>query len=258
MAGPEEKILLLTRPPAIVQHEAHCAESFREQASGMARGVMKKTQRRDVPHSESRREAMVRLTQVSALALAGALAEPAKAETEKPNLQAAPAAGNASFYHPIATGTSPNAFNAKQFAILSVLVDMMIPRTDTPGAADAGVHWYVDRIAGDKLEVREKLSQGLTWLDDESHRRFGKDFVEADAADRARLLTMISDLPEANSADARLASGRDFFRQVKAMTIQGYYQSEIGMMEELHWAGNQILAEMPGCPERIPGFGGQR
>ena len=242
----------------MIEHDGHCAESFREHFESGARGTMKKRQRTDVPVSESRRDAIVRLTQVSAFAFAGTLAESKAKGAVK---AVAPASPDNEFtpsrFHPIAAGTSPKAFTAKQFAVLTVLVDMIIPRTNTSGASDAGVHWYIDTIAAAKPDVRAKLGQGLDWLDEESNRRFSSGFAQANESDRSHLLMLISDLPEADSTDAGLASGRELFRQVKQMTIQGYYQSEIGMLDELHWVGNQVLAKMPGCPGGIPGDGGQ-
>jgi hypothetical protein len=44
------------------------------------------------------------------------------------------------------------------------------------------------------------------------------------------------------------AHGNDFFETVKAMTIVGYYSSEIGLFEELHFKGNEALGSFPGCP----------
>ena len=44
------------------------------------------------------------------------------------------------------------------------------------------------------------------------------------------------------------APGNDFFETVKAMTLVGYYSSEIGLFEELHFVGNEALGTFPGCP----------
>jgi hypothetical protein len=44
------------------------------------------------------------------------------------------------------------------------------------------------------------------------------------------------------------AHGNDFFETVKSMTIVGYYSSEIGLFEELHFKGNEALSTFPGCP----------
>jgi hypothetical protein len=32
------------------------------------------------------------------------------------------------------------------------------------------------------------------------------------------------------------------------MTIVGYYSSEIGLLQELHFKGNEALSSFPGCP----------
>jgi hypothetical protein len=38
-----------------------------------------------------------------------------------------------------------------------------------------------------------------------------------------------------------------FFKTLKDMTIDGYYSSEIGLIQELGYKGNTFLAEFPGC-----------
>src|SRR4051812_26130702 len=43
-----------------------------------------------------------------------------------------------------APGAQPRFFTPAQFAILDAVVDIIIPRTDTPGARDAGVSAFID------------------------------------------------------------------------------------------------------------------
>ena len=47
------------------------------------------------------------------------------------------------------------------------------------------------------------------------------------------ILTGISDSP--------------FFHDVKRLTVEGYYRSEVGMRRELGFEGNTFLAEFEGC-----------
>ena len=39
----------------------------------------------------------------------------------------------------------------------------------------------------------------------------------------------------------------DLFREVRRLTISGYYRSEIGMRQELGYAGKQYLTAFEGC-----------
>lgn len=137
-------------------------------------------------------------------------------------------------HSPLVRG-NPTFFNATEYKTLTRMVDLIIPRTNTPGAADAGVALYIDILAGADEALGRKFRKGLADLD----RAAGKSFVDAGEASQTKALESM--LPK-NSP------GNDFFETVKAMTIVGYYSSEIGLYEELHFVGNQALSTFPGCP----------
>ena len=127
----------------------------------------------------------------------------------------------------------PKALTGSQFKLLSTLVDMIIPTTDTPGAAAVGVDRLIDEdIAGDiKPQPKHVLLQGLSRLDESG---FG-DLVEAD---RVKLLQEYSE-----------ASGErgEFFQTLKGLTVDYYYSTEVGLTDELGYQGNTYLREFPGC-----------
>ena len=141
-------------------------------------------------------------------------------------------------HRPLVEG-APKFFNASEYKTLTRMADMIIPRTDTPGAADAGVPLYIDIIVNSDAALGEKFRNGLSELDRASQKAAQKNF--ADAPEPARIKVLESMLPSQ-------APGNDFFETVKAMTIVGYYSSEIGLFEELHFIGNEALSNFPGCP----------
>jgi len=141
-------------------------------------------------------------------------------------------------YRPLAEG-NPRFFDAGEYKTLTRMVDMIIPRTDTPGAADAGVPLYIDIIVNSDPALGAKFRNGLSELDRAALKAAKKNF--ADAPEPARIKVLESMLPSQ-------APGNDFFETVKAMTIVGYYSSEIGLFEELHFIGNEALSNFPGCP----------
>jgi hypothetical protein len=119
------------------------------------------------------------------------------------------------------------------------MVDLIIPRTDTPGAADAGVPLYIDIVVNSDRALGEKFQRGLSQLDAASRKASKKSFAEA--PEPAQIKVLQSLLPNN-------AHGNEFFETVKAMTIVGCYSSEIGLFEELHFKGNEALSSFPGCP----------
>ena len=139
---------------------------------------------------------------------------------------------------PIAEGTRPRFFTTPEFESLSTLTELILPRTDTPGARDAGVPWYLDIVVDADAELGVQFRQGLAWLDTRSQQQFGSSFTRSTHDQQVKLLE--STLPSE-------AEGHTFFETVKAMTLVGYYSSEIGLREELHYVGDEYLAEFKGC-----------
>jgi glucoside 3-dehydrogenase (cytochrome c) hitch-hiker subunit len=125
----------------------------------------------------------------------------------------------------------PRNVSAAQYQLLTTLVDMILPPSDTPGAAAAGVDRLIDESLARSDDRRKTLAAGLEMLEKAG-------FGGLDEAARVRLLTAYSE-----AADAR----GEFFRVLKDMTIEGYYSTEIGLAQEIGYQGNTYLREFPGC-----------
>ena len=75
---------------------------------------------------------------------------------------------------------APRTLSAHEYATVKTMAEMIIPRTDTPGAADVGVAEFIDLILSewyDEVERRRFLA-GLADVDARSRARFAKDFVD--------------------------------------------------------------------------------
>src|SRR6478752_5119140 len=59
---------------------------------------------------------------------------------------------------------------------LKALVDTIIPRTDTPGASDAGVPGFIDRRLATNAPLTEVFRSGMRSLDADAQARFGAAF----------------------------------------------------------------------------------
>jgi hypothetical protein len=127
---------------------------------------------------------------------------------------------------------------------VTVLSELIIPQTDTPGARAAKVNEFIDLVLSDALEPeRKEFLRGLAWMDARSRELYGADFVAASSEQQTSLLTRISS-PEPAAGDE---VGAEFFRAVKGMTITGYYSSEVGLRQELGDDGQLFFASYPGC-----------
>jgi gluconate 2-dehydrogenase gamma chain len=160
-------------------------------------------------------------------------------------MAAVPAAAAAQHVHPtgtltqIAQARAPQAFDAAQFKTLTRLVDLILPRSDTPGAADSGVQFQIDDEAKAKPALHEQVARGLAALDTQARAGHGKAFLELAETEQIALLQSASNDPQS-------AVGR-FFQLSKDMTIDGYYRTREGLEKELGWHGNTYVAEFKGC-----------
>ncbi len=125
----------------------------------------------------------------------------------------------------------PRTFAADEYELLGALVDLILPPTDTPGAREVGVHSMLDEdLAGDgeRLGI---IRGGLASLKE-------RGFLELSAEGQVDVLTEYSE---------STGSQRDFFETLKGLTIDAYYATEIGLVDELGYQGNTYLAEFEGC-----------
>jgi hypothetical protein len=126
-----------------------------------------------------------------------------------------------------------------EMAGVTRLCDLIIPRTETPGASDAGVPEFIDRRLTASPNLAATFRLGMARLDSVSTRRFGAKFIQLPSERQINILTSISNAPDTDL-------GR-FFRLAKDLTIDGYYASHSGLVEELGWHGNTFLTEFKGC-----------
>lgn len=127
----------------------------------------------------------------------------------------------------------PQAFSKERFDLITALVEMIIPESDTPGAAAAGVDRYVDEEAAEQPDLKRKLSAGLARLEADG-------FAAMSEPARVALLTDYS-----KAEDSR----GEFLTLLKNLTVDGYYSTEIGLVQELGYQGNTFLPEFPGCTD---------
>ena len=142
-----------------------------------------------------------------------------------------------------ATRWVPRILNAHQHDTVATLVELVIPQTDTPGAKAVLVDRFVDSLLAEAQRPdRARFISGLAWLDRRSKALYAKDFVTASPPQQAELLTKLS---ADESVEDR--AGVEFFTAIKAMTITGYYTSEVGLRDELKDDGRMFLPAYEGC-----------
>jgi hypothetical protein len=138
----------------------------------------------------------------------------------------------------------PKFFTPTEYETLSRLADLIIPPTETPGAVAAGVPEYIDYVVHTNPEHQTPMREGLMWLDQQSA---AKHFIDLTEQRQIELLTPLS--AAVDREDLTLPGAR-FFRLLKSMAADGYYTSQIGLVQELGYKGNTALPSFPACTHR--------
>jgi hypothetical protein len=142
-----------------------------------------------------------------------------------------------------AVAFSPKYFSRHEFAVISRLADLIIPRDTTPGALDAGVPEYIDLQVSKMPDVQTQMSGGVQWLGRYCSEQFGRDFLECSPAQQTQLLDKLAD---AKRVPPGLEQARSFFVLVRSLTCDGFYSSKLGF-QELGYKGNTFVTEWHGC-----------
>lgn len=113
---------------------------------------------------------------------------------------------------------------AGQMAVVTVMADIIIPETETPGAIGARVPAFVDHALANWL-AHEETAAFQAGLDD-----FTATYPGFAAASRQKQMALVQSI---DSQLDTLPPEARFYRQLKELVLIGYYTSEIGAAEEL-------------------------
>lgn len=120
---------------------------------------------------------------------------------------------------------SPQLFDAHQNETVIAMTELIIPKTDTPGAKEALVNRHLDKVLGDGgAEQRAAFLDGLNWLDGYALARHGKPFVGCSGAEQTALVQAMAD----GGAGEK---GQRVFQLMKGWTANIYYRTAIGFQE---------------------------
>ena len=137
---------------------------------------------------------------------------------------------------------APRFFTPAQLLVVSRLTDLIIPPTDTPGAAEAGVPQYIDLVVNEDPKLQATFREGLESLDKSGQSRFGgTDFLQLTEAQQIEILTSLNEAAEQKKPE----DDAGFFHAIKGLTADGYYTSRIGLLQELGYNGDAVLAAFP-------------
>lgn len=115
------------------------------------------------------------------------------------------------------------------------VADLILPVTDTPGALDAGVGEFIDYVVTQWFTEQEqkRFLAGLDALAEAALKTFGAPFLTLDMQQQVSLLEQ-AEAQETNVRDdmTQPFGAGSFFKQIKELTVVGYYTSEVGATQE--------------------------
>lgn len=141
--------------------------------------------------------------------------------------------------------TAVDYFTPGQRKIVAAMTEVIIPRTDTPGAIDAGVPRYIELMAANWMNDGERaiFSAGLKDIETRIPTEYGKPFDQLDATQQLAIMEALedaaSDSPwfEFGNTMREFISDAPFICQLKELTVWGFFTSEEG--------GSQVLRYDP-------------
>ena len=121
-----------------------------------------------------------------------------------------------------------NALSPAHLALVRAIADTIIPRTNTPGATDVGVHKFVDVIVNEHLTEAERVAAlaGLDAIDARARTESSVTFTELSADKRSAMI-------DSFEKGDRSAEPSQTYWRLKGLVVHGYFTSERVMRDVL-------------------------
>ena len=138
-------------------------------------------------------------------------------------------------------------FTPDEFATITVLADIIIPKDEVSGSAsDANVADFIEFIVKDDPGFQTPLRGGLRWLDMHCLNAYQKAFKDCSAQQQLEVVDQIA-YPE--KAKPEMSYGVSFFNLMRNLTATGFYSTQIGW-DDIGYIGNKPN-QWDGVPEDV-------
>ncbi len=127
----------------------------------------------------------------------------------------------------------PVFFDEEGAKIISEITEMILPKTETPGAKDLNVDIFVDKMFQETLspEDKEHVRKGFDEFTKLCNLKYGNSFLSLSKDNREKVLAEVE--TSANKFNPSIWGSTlgkqeplDFYRRVKQFTLVGYFTSE--------------------------------
>lgn len=115
-------------------------------------------------------------------------------------------------------------FNSQELTVLTDVAEIMIPKTDTPGATDANVSSVLDglMITWASESTQKQFSSSITQIESLAKATYQNEYKQLPLAQRQQLITELDKAAFANKKSEMSIN----YRRLKEMIFHVYYTSE--------------------------------
>lgn len=133
---------------------------------------------------------------------------------------------------------TPTFLTPDQALLVAEVSDIIIPKTDTPGAKDVGVPQFIDILIRDcyKKEDQDTFLKGLAEFEKGAKDAYGDAFLDIDAEKQVEYVTKAhSAMIESTKGVDMRDKPRPFMHTMKELTVVGFFTSEPGATQVLQY-----------------------
>jgi hypothetical protein len=141
----------------------------------------------------------------------------------------------------------PVFFTEDMARLVAEVSEIIIPKTDTPGAKDVGVPAFIDKLINEcyKKEDQDRFVKGATDFDADAKATYGDSFIYCEAEQQKELvLKYHSEAIAAMKSDSP-PKDRPFILMAKELTMLGFFTSEPGATQVLQYEA--VPGKYKGC-----------
>lgn len=142
----------------------------------------------------------------------------------------------------------PVYLSENEASIISQIAEIIIPKTDTPGAKEVGVPGFIDLMMKDvySKEDQDHFKNGMKAFDDEAKKAYGEDsFNDLDAGQQLEFVKKQHDAAIAAEKSDNKPKKRPFILMMKELTMLGFFTSEVGATQVLQY--DPVPGAYKGC-----------
>ena len=140
----------------------------------------------------------------------------------------------------------PAFLSQDQSIIVTQVADIIIPKTDTPGAKEAGVPEFIDLMLKDcySKEDQDRFLAGIQSFDEEAKKQYGDAFLDLEPEKKLDYVNQVHVAALEERKKDREAP-RPFILTMKELTLLGFFTSQPGAEQVLQYVA--VPGSYKGC-----------